>query len=264
MAQKKNTSKKKPNNKKKYKIDYNRLVPSVVSIAVIIGIAIFIIISANDTTNTNAKSVQGKPISTQHKTETIQSGAVSVGNGKTFIVASDEQISYALKNKSSLSQKKQQVIDSALSLIGKVHYFWGGKSEAIGWDNRWGNMTTVTSSGSSTSGSEKPFGLDCSGFITWCFIQTGMTPDEVYETVGNGTWNQWDKSQPIEWSELQPGDFAFQRPYPTSEGNHIGICIGYDDKNKPLFVHCSLGLDNVYVTYADDIFTVARRPNIFS
>ena len=28
-------------------------------------------------------------------------------------------------------------------MVGKVNYFWGGKSRAIGWDSRWGQLTKV-------------------------------------------------------------------------------------------------------------------------
>ena len=31
-------------------------------------------------------------------------------------------------------------MEKVLSLVGKVNYFWGGKSSAIGWDPRWGTL----------------------------------------------------------------------------------------------------------------------------
>lgn len=37
-----------------------------------------------------------------------------------------------------LSAERKRVIRYALSLVGKVNYFWGGKSRVIGWDTRWG------------------------------------------------------------------------------------------------------------------------------
>ena len=58
------------------------------------------------------------------------------------------------------------VARSALSLVGKVHYFWGGKSLVFGWDNRWGQLAKVTADGSSTTGTYRPYGLDCSGCAT--------------------------------------------------------------------------------------------------
>ena len=38
-----------------------------------------------------------------------------------------------------ISERRRAVVEKAYSLLGKVNYFWGGKSSAIGWDSRWGN-----------------------------------------------------------------------------------------------------------------------------
>lgn len=37
-----------------------------------------------------------------------------------------------------LSPEREAVVRTACSLVGKVNYFWGGKSLVIGWDARWG------------------------------------------------------------------------------------------------------------------------------
>ena len=155
------------------------------------------------------------------------------------------------------------VVSSCLSLVGKVNYFWGGKSTARGWDDNWGTMRTVAHSGSETTGETRPFGLDCSGFVTWAFIQLGLGEEQTKDAIGEGTWNQWHKSVPIEWSELKPGDFAFQNEYPGATENHIGICIGRYN-NEPVFVHCCYSENNVVVTMASDILRFARRPSIFA
>ena len=36
-----------------------------------------------------------------------------------------------------LSPEREAVIRTACSLVGKVNYFWGGKSLVLGWDSRW-------------------------------------------------------------------------------------------------------------------------------
>ena len=48
-----------------------------------------------------------------------------------------------------LSPEREAVVRSACSLVGKVNYFWGGKSLVIGWDVRWGELRQVTAAGSS-------------------------------------------------------------------------------------------------------------------
>ena len=39
-----------------------------------------------------------------------------------------------------LSPEREAVVRTACSLVGKVNYFWGGKSLVIGWDVRWGEL----------------------------------------------------------------------------------------------------------------------------
>lgn len=65
-----------------------------------------------------------------------------------------------------LSPERRAVIQNALMLYGKVSYFWGGKSLVLGWDSRWGQLRQVTAAGSSTTGTYRPYGLDCSGCAT--------------------------------------------------------------------------------------------------
>ena len=64
-----------------------------------------------------------------------------------------------------LSEERKMIVKKACSLVGKVTYFWGGKSSCIGWDSEWGKMRTVTATGSVTTGQTRPFGLDCSGIL---------------------------------------------------------------------------------------------------
>ena len=66
----------------------------------------------------------------------------------------------------------ERVAQSALSQVGRVGYFWGGKSLRMGPDPRWGMLTRVTSAGSDTSGLLLPYGLDCSGLVSWAAANT--------------------------------------------------------------------------------------------
>ena len=65
-----------------------------------------------------------------------------------------------------LSPERRAVIKTACSLVGKVNYFWGGKSLVMGWDNRWRTVQKVTADGSTSTGTYRPYGLDCSGCAT--------------------------------------------------------------------------------------------------
>ena len=119
-------------------------------------------------------------------------------------------------------------------------------------------MRTVTSEGSPNTGAVLPYGLDCSGYVTWAFMQLGE--EDMLTRIGEGTWAQWQNSQLIEWDELRAGDLVFQNAYPGSSGNHVAICIG-KYRGRPVFAHCSSAHDNVVVTTAGSIFRYARRPS---
>jgi cell wall-associated NlpC family hydrolase len=174
-----------------------------------------------------------------------------------------EEIEYALSVDPPEDEGRKALVDAAVSLIGEVHYFWGGKSLLKGNDPEWGVMKEVTSSGSRTTGTMRPFGLDCSGFVLWSFIQLGYDAEEAEALVGIGTWAQWQRSFDIEWGELRPGDLAFENRYPENSDNHVGICIGYDVNGQPVFVHSSSKFDGVVATPAGGVFRYARRPFLF-
>ena len=83
------------------------------------------------------------------------------------IELSPDEVAKIIENlPADLSEERKQVVLTAYQLLGKVNYFWGGKSLVIGWDSRWGTPMEVTAAGSSTTGTVRPFGLDCSGCAT--------------------------------------------------------------------------------------------------
>lgn len=161
-----------------------------------------------------------------------------------------------------LTMDREKVVMAAYSLKGKVRYFWGGKSEVLGWDSRWGTPTKVTSKGSSTTGTTRPFGLDCSGYVTWCFIQAAGTAD-IVPAIGHGTANQWPKTQGVVWEQAMPGDLAFFAPPGGKKTNHVGIVVSNTD-GTIMVAHCSSSKNDVVVTEAKSTgFKYIRRPAIF-
>ena len=154
----------------------------------------------------------------------------------------------------SLPQKRKDVVKNAASLVGKVNYFWGGKSSAIGWDSAWGTMQRVTAAGSPSSGTIRAFGLDCSGFVTWAFNNSGMG-----FAVGHGTMGQKAASTLVTASTVQAGDLCFLPSY-----SHVGIVVGKDVSGNILVIHCSSSANNVVLATASGVgFTVFRRPNCY-
>ena len=112
----------------------------------------------------------------------------------------------------------------------------------------------VTSAGSSSTGTIRPFGLDCSGFTDW-----------VYKTalgvsIQAGSWGQYTHSSPISESELLPGDLGFLM---NAQGttSHVLIFAGYTESGTRQWVHSESGTGVHVSTPRYDSELVLRRPN---
>lgn len=155
-----------------------------------------------------------------------------------------------------LSPEREAVVRTACSLVGKVNYFWGGKSLVIGWDARWGELRQVTAAGSSTTGTYRPYGLDCSGFVDWVFYNA--TNGSYIIGRGGGATMQHSYCTDISWEDARPGDLVF---YP--DNSHVGIVGGRDANGELLIIHCASGYNNVVITGKEG-FTSVGRPQYYS
>ena len=155
-----------------------------------------------------------------------------------------------------LSPEREAVVRSACSLVDKVNYFWGGKSLVLGWDSRWGELRQVTAAGSSTTGTYRPYGLDCSGFVDWVFYNQSSGSYVIGH--GGGATMQHSYCTDISWSDAQPGDLVF---YP--DNSHVGIVGGVDEDGNILIVHCASGHNNVVITGKEG-FTSIGRPRYYT
>ena len=155
-----------------------------------------------------------------------------------------------------LSPEREAVVRTACSLVGKVNYFWGGKSLVIGWNARWGEVRQVTAAGSSTTGTYRPYGLDCSGFVDWVFFN--QSGGSYVIGHGGGATMQHSYCTDIPWTDAQPGDLVF---YP--DNSHVGIVGGKDANGELLIIHCASGYNNVVVTGLEG-FTSIGRPQYYA
>lgn len=155
-----------------------------------------------------------------------------------------------------LSPEREAVVRSACSLVGKVNYFWGGKSLVIGWDVRWGELRQVTAAGNSTTGTYRPYGLDCSGFVDWVFYN--QSGGSYVIGHGGGATMQHSYCTDISWADAQPGDLVF---YP--DNSHVGIVGGRDANGELLIIHCASGHNNVVITGKEG-FTSISRPRYYA
>ena len=173
------------------------------------------------------------------------------------IELSPDEVAKIMENlPADLSENRKQVVLTAYQLLGKVHYFWGGKSLIIGWDSRWGMPMKVTAEGSSTTGTVRPFGLDCSGMVDWVFYN--QSGGQYVIGHGGGATAQHSYCTPIAWSDAQPGDLVF---YPGD--SHVGIVCGFDSGGNIMIIHCASGANNVVVTGKIG-FTSIGRPEYFA
>ena len=150
-----------------------------------------------------------------------------------------------------LSMERRMVVTYALALVDKVDYFWGGKSLVLGWDDRWGEPAEVTAEGSDTTGTEQPYGLDCSGFVDWAFYNASGGSYIIGQ--GGGAAAQHASCTDMAWDEVQPGDLLF---YPEDE--HVGIAAGRDWLGRLLVVHCASGTNGVTISHQTSFKTAAR------
>ena len=155
-----------------------------------------------------------------------------------------------------LSPEREAVVRTACSLVGKVNYYWGGKSLVLGWDSRWGEVRQVTAAGSSTTGTYRPYGLDCSGFVDWVFFN--QSGGSYVIGHGGGATMQHSYCTDISWSDAQPGDLVF---YP--DNSHVGIVGGWDANGELLIIHCASGYNNVVITGKEG-FTSISRPRYYA
>lgn len=166
----------------------------------------------------------------------------------TDLSASQEQARNVLRNlPADLAPERRAAVEKACQLVGKVNYFWGGKSYVIGWDSRWGTIRKVFSPGNSTTGTYRPFGLDCSGFVDWALRNAGLHSD--------GHWYIGTNLTAVSQADALPGDLAL---YP--DASHVGMVVGRNEAEKLLVCHCSSGQNNVVITeFAASGFTVVGR-----
>ncbi len=162
-----------------------------------------------------------------------------------------------------VSEERVSVIQAGYSLVGKVAYFWGGKSSVLGWDDRWGSAAKVSAEGSSSTGRLRAYGLDCSGFVDWAF-NNGYQDTDMENLVGHGTSDQWNRAETIEAKEAQAGDLVFQRGPEAGSDNHVGILVGRSTSGDWIAVHCSGSQNGVTVGEAYTAsFRYIRRPTVY-
>ena len=105
---------------------------------------------------------------------------------------------------------RRALVQNALSLVGKVPYFWGGKS-GPGWNEEWGTPKLVTSAGSASSGQLRPYAIVEESVFTddeWKSLTSEQTKDNL------APWDMCWKTPLIGIRRAMPHSFSTQvHPY---------------------------------------------------
>lgn len=175
-------------------------------------------------------------------------GAAS--SGEAVELTDAELIAFVERQNCNATRK--YILSTGLSLVGKVPYFWGGKS-GPGWNEEWNTPKVVTAEGSSSTGTIRPYGLDCSGITTWVY-NTALGVN-----IGAGTSGQYPNTVAISEAELLPGDLGFLAESDGSGWNHVLMFAGYSETGERMWVHCSSGSGVILNTPSYDSSIVLRR-----
>lgn len=175
----------------------------------------------------------------------------SLGSGQAVPLTDAELLAFV--SRQNCTPVREHILTTALSLVGRVPYFWGGKSPP-GWNDEWNTPKLVTSAGSSSTGTIRPYGLDCSGFSDWVYKTA------VGISLYGDNWSQWDNSYEVSASELLPGDLGFLMDEDGSGWNHVLIFAGYGADGERMWVHCTSGKGVILNTPRYESRLRLRRP----
>ncbi len=168
---------------------------------------------------------------------------LSLSTVETKTPITEEEISHYMSLLSeNLSEERKNVIHFALTTVGKVPYYYGGKAGKQGLT---GNGFGKTIAERDYKGRNRK-GLDCSGFAQWVYWTGAENPldfaSSTQELIGKG--------RKIKRSELKPGDLVIQ---PGGE-SHVVLFLTWTKEGKMLAIHenataGNVSVDEVYANY---------------
>lgn len=148
----------------------------------------------------------------------------------------EEEISKYLSSlPDDISEARKAVIKFALSSVGKIPYYWGGKASAASYEkNGFGRVIEADYKGRVLRG------LDCSGWVQWVY----------WSAIGNrlngasSTATLIGEGQKIRRSELQPGDIIVR----VGADSHVVMFLQWAGNGNMIVIHENSGANNVSVS----------------
>lgn len=160
-----------------------------------------------------------------------------------------EEINYYLnKIDDSVSSNRKKVIETALKSVGRIPYYYGGKSSTFGYESaNFGRKVLPDYKGRCLKG------LDCSGWVNWVYNTTFR---RVFVSA-DGTAKLAATGNKIRREELKPGDLIV-RP---GHDSHVMMFLEWGPGGKVTVIHengtannVSIGTYDAYYPYYRSIF----------
>ncbi|WP_077610835.1 NlpC/P60 family protein [Clostridium sp. Marseille-P2415] len=158
----------------------------------------------------------------------------------------DEIDSYMSRLPENISEDRRKLIYYALSSVGRVPYYWGGKPASAGYEkNHFGSLVSPDEKGRSMKG------LDCSGWISWVYwsaLNKRLSCESTGGLVSCGSATQRDG--------LQPGDIIIK----TGEEAHVVMFLCWESSGNMTVIHESSALaNNVTISTMDANWPYYRK-----
>lgn len=149
-----------------------------------------------------------------------------------------EDIGGLLDAYGDLDEVRIAICEDAVSFVGRIPYYWGGKAGAKDYEANHFNTAVPPD----YKGRNKK-GLDCSGFVQWVIWRV------TDKKTGGSTATITAGMEKISAAELRPGDLGLMA-VPGTASNHVGIFIGYNEKGQAIWCHENSSAGNVAVNTA--------------
>lgn len=159
--------------------------------------------------------------------EELYEGLIGLNSASVGSSMSEAEVEALIGSLDGLSEERKNILSWACSAVGKIPYHWDWRNYWTIDAEDWGTPCTPDYKGRSLKG------LDCSGFVVWCYNKAGYDPITCGwgSTGWTGSIADSPKTMRISPSELKPGDIGMTGAYPYT---HTGIYAG-----NGKWIHCT-------------------------
>ncbi len=161
-------------------------------------------------------------------------------------LSGQEIADYMAQLPDDLSETRREIIHFALSSVGKVPYYYGGKASHAGYEgNNFGALVPPDHKGRILKG------LDCSGWIHWVYWSvTGK------HLAGSSTSSLALCGEKISRSDLKPGDIVIR----TGTSAHVVMFLSWSADGRMNVIHeSSASVNNITIKTMEAAWPYYRR-----